>query len=141
MLVNVERATLEVQIQPLPNLKEKLRISQGVEDSSTQREANMQRPRSGEHPGDSLELCIAAAQGVSGPGAADEAQMEPRALDTQSLRGLGWGGNGKQPVMLESPRETGLAELFEDKQLFEMCLTQEIHSSPKHKTLMAMTIP
>ncbi|XP_011360388.1 suppressor of cytokine signaling 3 [Pteropus vampyrus] len=125
MLVNVERATLEVQIQPLPNLKEKVRISQGAEDSSTQREANAQSPRSGKHLGDSLELCMAAAQGVRGPGAADEAQMELRAFDTQSLRGLAWRGDGKLLEMLETPRETGLAELFEDKQLFEICLTQE----------------
>lgn len=141
MLVNVEGATLEVQIQPRPNLKEKVRISQGVEASSTQRDANMQRPRPGEHLGDGPELWIAAAQGVSGPGAAEEAQMEPRALDTQSPKGLESGGNGKQPEMSESPGETALAEPFEDKQLFEMRLTRETHSSPKQNALLDTRIP
>lgn len=35
--------------------------------------------------------------------------------------------------MLETPRETRLAEPFEDKQLFEMCLTQEVRSSQNVK--------
>lgn len=101
----------------------------------------MQRPRPEEHLGDGPELWIAAAQGVSGPGAAEEAQMEPRALDTQSPKGLESGGNGKQPEMSESPGETALAEPFEDKQLFEMRLTRETHSSPKQNALLDTRIP
>lgn len=98
-------------------------------DSSTQRDANTQGPRPGERAGDSLDLCVAATGGVHGAVPADEAETGYRALDTHSLRGLGHSkGNGR-----EAWWQAGLCE---DKQLFGMYLTREIHSSPKQKAVL-----
>lgn len=96
--------------------------------SSTQREVNTQGPRPGEHSGDSLDLGVASTGGVSGAVPDDEAEMGYRALDTHSLRGLGHSkGDGREAWWP--------AGLSEDKQLFGMYLTREIHSSPKQKAV------